>query len=391
MLAILFALLVTGTASAEVLTLTYALEETERSNLRLKAAREELGVFRGRIAQSKALPNPSVGVELEEGERIEIEQTLELPGERSLRKESAKADLAGVEALYRALEIDVLGEVRLAYYGLSLQDGRIAAARENLKSARRFLGRAEERFQSDQLPLGDVLRARVEVERARSELLTSMKERRKLAIRLNRFMGRPIRTPMEEVEPLLFQPVAIDRNVLYNHALKKRPDLRARKSQIASAAARERLAARRAWAPDLTLGLLYPRAEGKRSVGGRIALEIPLWNRFSGERTEASSLRKALETGREDMSSAAEMAVEESILDVELAAEQVELWRKAVEQARESARLALQRYEEGKLEIVALLESRNTHRDAQQSHLKALYDHAASRAGLERAVGGDLP
>jgi cobalt-zinc-cadmium efflux system outer membrane protein len=387
----------------EHLTLTAALEAASQRNLSLQAARQDIVVLEGRTLQAGAIPNPEIGGSLTaipfKGERtdtkkeFEVGQTVELWGKRSLRRQSAASDLDSLRLQYQALTFDLIRRVKESYWGLSLAAHRVVFAEDNLRFQQRFLARMQDRFQSGQVKVSDVARAKLEVAKASNELLVAQKQRKVGEAELNRLMGQDIRKNLAEPEHLKEALLEVNEDKLMELALANRPEKHSLSALAAGAEAERRLASRLLWAPDLRTGLIYQKGEredGRSSWGGKVGLVFPLWYRYGGERQATAARLESLGTQGRNIDQSILLEVHQAFLELNLSAEQIKLWKQAVDQAVEAARLAEQQYLEGDADLLVFFQARRELVAATLEYLQALRSYQTNSAELERAVAHDL-
>lgn len=385
----------------ETLSLKDALDKAVQSNLSLIAARKELGILEGRVRQASAVPNPDIEVGAAEmpfsgsgdtTKEVGAEQTIEIWGKRFLRKKAAQAELDVARAQYGVLKLDVWRRVKEAYWGVSLDEDRVNFAQENLKFQQRFLARVQDRFQSGQVKLADVARAKLEVATASNALLVAEKNLKVSQSNVNRLMGHDIRKGAHHTEHLKENVLRFDEDKLIEQALKKRPEFQAFEASMNGAEAELRLAKRLLSAPDIKSGLVYQKGErgdGRDSWGGKLGLTFPLWYRYGGERQAASARIESLKARTEDISQGISLEIYQALLELNLSAEQIQLWKQAVDQATEATRLAEERYLEGE-DLLVFIQARRELVAATLDYLEALRNYQTNLAALEAAVGMNL-
>lgn len=394
----------TSYAAPPTLRLSAAVAEAREANPALKAAREKLGVLEGGVLEAGALSNPelefSIG-EIEAGtaetedatKEYGISQEWQMGGKRGLRRAAAQSELAAARAEVLALANAVARQVKEAYWALSLAQDRLHFARENLQFQQRFLSRVQDRFQSGRASVADLSRAKLEVARAESVLLRADNTLKKAGSRLNLALGRPIGdTPpdIEHLEEQIFKP---ERARLAQSALENRPEITALTSLKEGAAARLRLARRLPLIPDLRTGLFYQeneREDGRDSWGASLGVSVPLFYRYRGERLATKAELRSIDARMEEARQTIAFDVEESVLDVEEAQAQIEVFKRSVDEATEAARVAEQRYAEGEADLLVFLQARRDLVAVTLEYLETLKDYQVNLARLEEAVGANI-
>jgi outer membrane protein TolC len=115
-------------------------------------------------------------------------------------------------------------------------------------------------------------------------------------------------------------------------------------------------------------------------------------NLFSGHRISAKA--KAAKSSflriqefRKGMELNVGVQAQESFLKAQSAWKRIQVAKTAVEQAKEGVRIVRNRYNNGLLTIVGLLDAEVAYQQARTSHFKALHDYKVARIQLELAAG----
>ena len=169
-----------------------------------------------------------------------------------------------------------------------------------------------------------------------------------------------------------------------------RPDLRAARAREEEATSRRRLAAREAL-PNLELGAVADRGgpDADRTLGIRVALPIPLWNRNQGQREEARGLEAARRAEREDLELRVRGQVLSTLEAYRTATEELEIFSTTVlEPALQNQELLRTAYQAGRLDLPTTLLLQAQLLDAELSYWEAWLRQREALAELDAAVGG---
>ena len=113
---------------------------------------------------------------------------------------------------------------------------------------------------------------------------------------------------------------------------------------------------------------------------------------FSGRRISAktesakASLRQ-VKAFREGLDLGVRVQTRQAFLQAQSAWQQIQVARTAADQAKEGQRIVANRYKNGLLTIVSLLDAEVAHQQALTRHFKALHDYKVARINLALAVG----
>jgi outer membrane protein, heavy metal efflux system len=388
-------------AWAETLTLENALKQAGAHNKTLDGARKALGIFEGQVQSAKALPNPEFDALFSQiathdpsfsdsAKDFTLQQTIETGGKRKLRTQAARAELSSGQARYEAMKLDVERQVKEAYWDLALATEEINFNLQSLQFQQRFLSRVQENFQVNKANLADLTRARVEVARSFNDVFETRKKLEIARSNLNRLIGRDVRSELPSPQRLSEAAVPMNEDALIAQARANRPE-KASLAQLEQGGKAElKLAKTELWAPDLKTQLLYQKGErgdGGDSWGAGVGLVLPVFNHFKGERTSAQAKIDSLAAQTEDLDEQIALEVHQAVEEMKLSREQLNLWKGAVDEASQSARLAEERYLEGDVDLFVFFQARRDLVSTTLQYLEALRNDRVNQANLERAVG----
>jgi multidrug efflux system outer membrane protein len=257
----------------------------------------------------------------------------------------------------------------------------------------------EERYRAGIVTALDVRLARENEATARSVLAQRRREHdaatRSLEVLLGRYPAGGLRPPA--ALPAVVRPVPVG---LPSELLERRPDLVAARTRLAAADARAR-AARKNRLPSISLTATGGTASDR--LRDLLDWDHLVWSLvsgitqplFSGGRLSAeSALAKARD--REALAAYARAALD-AFREVEAAlnaeghyTEQERALRTAASESREAASLAAERYGQGLIDIVTLLESQRRAFNAESARLRTVRDRLDNRVDLYLALGGDF-
>lgn len=379
-----------------------ALDLFDRQNLDLRIAREEAAAAQARAVSAGAFLNPGLGAvreQLSDGDReydetvLSLSQTLEIGGQRGLRREAARraADAAGARLDAERLRLGF--EVRRAFILTAGAESQLAALGQTTDVVRRVEQAGQARFAEGDI--SDFARRRLQVERARYEDLFARayldlnQAGRDLLLLVSpdSLASEGLLLPRQPLDSLAI-PIPAAALDTVPPAAAERPDVRAARAEVE--AARETLTlAGRERIPDITVtGGYKDQADGLH--GGVIGLSVPLplLDRNAGRIAEARA-----DLGRTEARSA--LVLRRAEADIRRAWESTRSLVRRMEQIDqrlltsaagllETARVA---YAEGEMSLVELLDAAEAYRasremaiDLRARTLIAIYD-------LERATG----
>jgi len=379
------------------LTLEQALALARERGPRVVSAGARIEEARARLAGASILLRENPVLEGGAGQRsaddgddtvdasIGVHQTFELGLPRRARMAGAEAGIERASAARDDSLRRLLREVALAFHGAlhAEQSLRLAGSAEDL--AAEVARIAERRHLAQDVPILDVNVSRAALSRARSErrvadaaLATSVGELRVL-------LG------MDAAERVRIQgDLRSARRFALADLLAKardRADLRALAAQLAEAEADVRVARREAW-PDLGLGGRYERDDRDDVVLAEASLELPIFDRANGARSEASARARRLRLDLAAARRAVSARVEAAFVAHERRAQAVEeLETSALPLLDENESLARRSYEAGELALGELLVIRRETLDTRREYLDRLLEAAVAAVEVESAAG----
>jgi outer membrane protein TolC len=314
--------------------------------------------------------------------------------------ESAGGEKTSADEQLQAARGDLVLETRRAYWTLVTAAERVRVVAENLSAFEAHLTDARNRERFGLSARNEVLAVEVDRDRAELSRLRAETQSRIASANLGRLLGlRPGESiePVESLAPSGAPPE--DEEALVSFALRNRPELAAIRGKLAAAEAQARLE-RSHRLPQVSVGAglyyahpnpryLPPEAEwnGNWEVG-----VIMGWSLFDGGRSssgerQAGALAEAVRAELEDLEERIRLDVVSALLEVENAHAEVELADRARDAARESRRVAAERYREGVILSSELLDAEVAALRADLDLTEALAAERLAAAALDHAVG----
>lgn len=326
---------------------------------------------------------------------IATSYTLFDSGQRRAELRASQARQGVAEEDSDRIRQDIALSVHRAYFGLIASIETEAVARQALARAEVHLRVARDRKEAGAAPQADVMRAQVEVADARLALERAEGLIRVAKGNLNTAMGLPVEMPVDvDRSPrAVVLPVSINLDEALDRAVSARPELRG---------ARQRLEVSRRGI-DAARSAYGPKVKGEASWGWRdtsyfphdkdwlvgVAVELPIFTGFSRKHRLAQA---KLDTAREqaDADWMMQTVRQEVWTAHSMLRETFEATLSTVAQlrdARESLRLASERYQAGAGTITDLMDSETVLARAEAVRVAALWDHQVAHSVFRRAVG----
>src|SRR5206468_54013 len=204
-----------GSAAAGPLALDEALARARAASPALRVAAAELEAAHGRLRQARLVQaNPVLSADLArhtapagdedaKDRGVQLEQEIEVGGQRGLRIAAAEHDVTHAEHLLADRRRTVEGEVRRAFFALAAAERRQKLAAERLTLASRFAEAARRRSRAGETGALDARLAEVETARAAQEKTAAEAEHARaegrLATAIGAEPGEPLSASVEDV------------------------------------------------------------------------------------------------------------------------------------------------------------------------------------------------
>jgi cobalt-zinc-cadmium efflux system outer membrane protein len=395
-----------GAASAvaeppRAITLAQALKRTVAANPRLAVAEREIGIAAGRRIQAGAIPNPEIGLDVENvagsgpyrGTRsaettLQIGQLIEFPGKRDARLTAASAEIETARWQRQSERLEVLSETAVTFVTILGAQRRIEIFDGLIASLDGMLPLLQRRIDAGASSPADVSRAQVAADLIRVE-----RERTKTALQTAR---RELATLMGLTAPDFGTAVgdfgSTARLPAVNTLLASvddHPQL-SRWTSIRAQRRAELLSARLKPAPDfrISAGWRHFRETGDNAAVFGLSAAIPLWDQNQGAIIAAQETLAKTEAER-----AANKATLLVVLGraYEAAAgaqrELALLQGSVIPKARTTIRAIEDGYAQGRFTLLEVLDAQATFSQALQREQEALVSFHTAIATIEWLAG----
>ena len=325
--------------------------------------------------------------------RLAFSQTLLdlnlLASERSSRQNAAAAKLS-----YQDMREAVVLVVGAMYLQTIAAASRVDTADAQVQSAQALYNQAVD-MRTVGISAGiDVLRARVELQSRRQQLIAARNDFAKQKLALARVVGLPLAQDFTLTEKIPYEapePITVEETL--QQALKSRADFQAALSQVHAAeqmvraAAAEHLPSLSIYADYGAIGQTPSTALGTFTTYA--ALRIPI---FAGGRAHGDAQVAQAELNRsrqelENLRAQVEQDVRDGILDLQAAADQVSVAMSNVDLAERTLTQARDRFASGATDNIEVVQAQEAVASANESYIASLYAYNLARVELARASG----
>jgi outer membrane protein TolC len=394
-----------------VMNVEQLIEEAIHNNPEILAAKQKWEVFRERVPQARALPDPMFGFGIislptnfsfrDEDmtmKEISISQRFPFYGKRKLMGEMAESEAEAFSNEIQEKINRIIKEVKATYYDLSHNDRTTEVVQRNKKILEDFAKIAETRYAVGEGIQQDVLKAHVEVSKMVDELIMLDQRRRALEAKLIALLNRPPESPMGKPEEVEFRKLTVTVEELQKQAVGINPTLKAMKKMIEAKEKAYDLA-KREYYPDFNFKFAYgqrdnaPDMTRRDMLTGMMELNIPIFYKTKQDRKVAE--RKADVLNWEAQYRAMKNELLFMVADMATMAHQrerqYELYRTGIiPQASLQMNSAMSAYRVGKVDFMTLVDSQMTLYRYELEYHQAITEYEKSVASLEAAVGKRL-
>jgi outer membrane protein TolC len=384
------------TSAGAALPLEHAVMLTLRHDPRVQAALARVRAAEAEARQARLLPNPIVSVmyrfpEGGVGEAMidasimaDVVAVLTLP--RSVSAADHRLRAACEDAL--AAVLDALADARQQYAAAQAADAQVELVRDRRATARRLADVARSLVETGNASSAELLAAEAGVDELDAEAFEVSAEAHHQRLALARLIGEPssparwtLDPPAAVVAPALSEADWIDR------ALRRRPDVRAARWQLAALGDESALAA--TGVLEGTSAGVSAEREERRRVGPSVMFPLPLfdWGRDRRDRAKAMRIE-----GRHKLTQARRQAVEDvrrAVVELSSAQAAMDVVQSRLiphqQQRRERAQAA---FESGVTGLVPVLMAEQDLQKAIRQQIELRQKAAGAIARLHRAAGG---
>jgi len=394
--------------SFDTLYLSSLLEEAKKNNPDILAAKKRYEASTARVPQAKSLDNPSIGLTFEKIPRGTLKLNKSMPEDRMLSlsqmfplfgKLSLKGKIALVEsqmfaAEYKNKELEVMNNVKNAYYGLFMNYKEIGLDGQSLKFLEALAKIAENKYIVGDIPQEEIFKIYLEIASVSNNIINLKEEKLSRQARLNTLLNKDPELPLGA--PILEEDTSFGKEIssLYKLTLENQPELLTLSYAIEKNKYAKSLA-KKSFFPDLMAGLIQ-RGITSGTIGPwdlMLAFSVPLWfwTKQRYEVKESIANLEEAEAAYNAMQNKALFETKDLFSKIEVAKNKVNLYKNSqIPILENSIQSSVSAYASGKGDLMLLLDTQRMLVEAKMNYYKALAAYNMNLADLERAVGKDL-
>lgn len=394
--------------SEESLSLNLLIEEAKKNNPEILAAQKRWEASKARIPQAKSLENPTVGVKFEkipkgklrldktmsEDKMLSIAQAFPFVGKLTLKGKIALVESQMYASEYKNRELEIIKEVKNAYYELFFNFKEIEISEENLKFLEAIINIAQAKYAVGQISQEEIFKLNLEIAELSNRIQNLKKEQSAKKTQINTLLNRK---PEDELGiPQLEEDTSfdIDIDTLYGFTLANQPELSIFSYAIEKNKYAKSLAKRNLF-PDLMaeIGLRGFTGGGVGLWDLALAFSVPFWF-WTKQRYEIKEAIVNLEEAQatyEAMKNKALAETKDLATEVEISKNKISLYKTNLIPILESSlNSSLAAFRSGKGDLMLLLDTIRMLLENKMSYYKALIEYNTDLADLERIIGKQL-
>jgi outer membrane protein TolC len=310
------------------------------------------------------------------------------------RERAASENVKAAQFTYRdAREVVVLA-VGNSYLQAIAAAARVETAEAQVKSAQALYDKAADQQKAGLSPAIDALRSQVELQARQQQLIVARNELAKQRLTVARIIGLPPGQEFVLTEKAPYQALAaLPLETYLERAYASRADYQAALAQV-RAAELSRRAAEAGHYPSFDMnanlgdiGVAPGQSNGTWQVMGGLNIPIFSGNRVHGDVLEADAQMKQARSQLADLRGRIDYEVRTALLDLNAAAEQVEVARSSVDLAEQALGQSQDRFTAGVTDNLEVVQAQEALAGAHESYIQSLYAHNLSKVELARSIG----
>ncbi|MGH7230435.1 MAG: TolC family protein, partial [Nitrospiraceae bacterium] len=336
-----------------------------------------------------AIRDPSTGVSIIE-RTVTVEQPLELPGKRRARQRAADATLAGAQAGVEDTRLNLLSEVKVAFYQLLLAQRDVELSLQNLSTTQDIFQTIKARVDAGQARPFEAVKANVELQKADKELSRAQNSLVVARVRVDVLTAGALGKKFSVAGDFSSFPQELALDELTARSLESHPILRRLTKRIQQAE-HSIVQERESRIPYITISGTYHREAGDEAYLAGLSVPIPLWYRRQGEIEAALGAKDRAEAERVHAQNQLVSNITEQVQGARTARQQIDVFEKGLlKQAEEALRIARISFKQGAAGLLDLIDAQRVYRQMLLEYAQARADMSVALARLERWAG-ELP
>jgi outer membrane protein TolC len=271
---------------------------------------------------------------------------------------------------------------------------RIETTQAQVTNSKALYDKAVDQQKAGLSPGIDTLRSQVEFQTRQQQLIVARNDFAKQKLNLARAIGLPLGQEFELTEKAPYEALtALPLETYLQRAYTSRADYQAAEAKVRSAELSKRGAAAGRY-PSLDvnanvgdIGVTPSQSNGTWQVSGSLNIPIFAGNRVHADVLEADSQLKQVRSQLGDLRGRIDYEVRSALLDLNAAAEQVEVARSSVDLAEMALTQSQDRFSAGVADNLEVVQAQESVANAHETYIQSLYAHNLAKVELAYAIG----
>ena len=401
-LSVFFMSCLTGNLQAQkLLMLEDAVRQALDNHPLLQAESQRIATADALVTQAGARPNPRLFIQSENwnfsgaptqpiastftDQFLYASQVLETAGKRQRRMDVAQQNVQLSLLDRELLAQQIIARVKLAYWSAVGAQRVLDLLEESKQNLQQTVEYHEIQLREGAIAEADVIRVRLEGDRAAIAVENAAREAEAARINLLREMGSQSFLDIRLGETLDAQPDPPIANV--DEALAARVEVRQARQAIDQAGSSLRLQQSIA-RPDVEVLAGYKRTVGYNTAMWGVQVNLPFFNKNQGNIAAASSEISVAESRLKSVEARVRADVETALRDVQSRRQRlVSLVAGTLTRADDSVVIARAAYREGATDLLRLLDAERLYIELEVMNARMRMEYRQSLVGLETALG----
>jgi outer membrane protein TolC len=281
-----------------------------------------------------------------------------------------------------------------AYLQSVSYEATVETSQADVDTAQALYDKAADQQKAGVSPAIDTLRARVELQTRQQRLIAAKNNFAKQKLTLARVIGLPSGQEFELTDKAPYSPLTPDTlDQALQRAYTSRSDYLAAVQQLRAAQLARRAATEEHY-PTLGIagdygdaGVNVGNSHGVFQVGATLNIPIFAGGKTHGDVLEAEAALRQSRQQLENLRAQIDYDVRSTMLDLQSAAEQVEVARSSVDLAKETLAQARDRFAAGVTDNLEVVQAQDSVASANEAYISSLYAHNLAKVALARATG----
>jgi len=310
------------------------------------------------------------------------------------KERSASESVKAAQFSYKDAREMVVLAVGNAYLESIAAAARVETAEAQVTNAQALYGKAADQLKAGLSPAIDALRSQVELQTRQQQLIVARNDLAKQKLGVARIIGLPPGQQFVLTEKAPYQALApLPLDTYLQRAYSGRADYQAALVQVRAAElSRKSAAAGHYPTVDVSanlgdIGVTPSQSNGTWQVNGGINIPIFAGNRTHSDVLEADAQLKQARSQVGDLRGRIDYEVRTALLDLNAAAEQVEVARSSVDLAEQALTQSQDRFTAGVADNLEVVQAQESVASAHESYIQSLYAHNLAKVELAHAIG----